>query len=290
MDRVPQQLRVLRRACRLGARLGGEARSFSLQDDRIMRDAALSALATPTTIDARVFGSPGPSAKHAEPAVNPHFVVARDGYHVRLANPNGALRSQISRLIERMYAWRGLHSYHGEIPTRAGQTTIVACSGDRLFGTLSVGLDTGNGLLADTLYRNELDAMRAEGARVCEVTRLAMDPAFSSHEVMATIFNLVFILARRVFDMTDVVIEVNPRHVGFYRRMLGYRVAGPELTCPRVGAPAVLMQLSLEHAARMIREYAGRATEAGRSLYRQFLTPEEEARVLGQLLEAPLAA
>jgi hypothetical protein len=47
-------------------------------------------------------------------------------------------------------------------------------------------------------------------------------------------------------DITDMFIEVNPRHVPFYRRAFGFRVAAPERTCPRVLAPSVLLRLEVD--------------------------------------------
>ena len=36
------------------------------------------------------------------------------------------------------------------------------------------------------------------------------------------LFHIAYIFARRMHDRTDLLIEVNPRHVRFYERMLGF--------------------------------------------------------------------
>lgn len=214
--------------------------------------------------------------------MNPDFAMTRDGYHVRLAESGcEGVRTRISQLVHRMYSWRGLDTGR---PTayadHPGQTTLVACKGDLLFGTLTVGVDSSRGLLADTLYREEIDAARKSGARVCEVTRLAMDPAHSSPEVLASIFHLAFMITRFIHDMTDLFVEVHPRHTAFYRRLMGYRVAGPERICPRVGAPAVLLRLSLAHAEQEILRVGGQGDAPDRSLYRLFFSAAEQDRML----------
>ena len=56
-----------------------------------------------------------------------------------------------------------------------------------------------------------------------------------------------------VHELADVFIEVNPRHVSFYRRALCFTVAGPERICPRVGAPAVLLRMSVADLTEKIR-------------------------------------
>ena len=231
-----------------------------------------------------------PIVGHGSHVMNPEFAITRDGYHVRLADDGTeGVRSKISRLIQQMYAWRGLDTDHSTAPSaRPGQTTLVACKGDLLFGTLTVGVDSPRGLLADTLYRPQIDEARNNGARVCEVTKLAMDPSHSSPEVMASIFHLAFMITRLVHSMTDLFVEVHPRHTAFYRRMMGYRVAGPERICPRVGAPAVLMRLSLEHAEQEIRRIGGSEASPDRSLYRLFLSPAEQDRLLPTLRGATL--
>lgn len=201
------------------------------------------------------------------------FVMTRDQYHIRCADHSAVLQQHIAALIERMYSTRGLQVYHPRLEQTVYQTTIVACKGDHLFATLTLGLDSPEGLMADTLYGPEIAAVRARGGKVCEVTRMAIDPTHSSHDVMADLFQIVYILARRIHQMTDLFIEVNPRHAGFYRRMLGYRVIGEERVCPRVGAPAVLMHMSQHEVDELIDRHAGNAEGGTRSLYRLFGTP-----------------
>lgn len=214
-----------------------------------------------------------------------NFALRRNGYHIRIVPPHGPLRTDVDRLIHRMYSWRGLTPYQAHETTgKPLQTTLVACKGDRPFGTLTVGMDIGTGLLADTLYRSKIDSMRSQGGKVCEVTQLAMDPEHSTPESLATIFNLGFIIARLVHGMTDLLAEVHPRHTGYYRRALGYRVAGPHLTCPRVGAPAVLMHLPLAHAEQQALRHGGAGSARSRNLYELFLSPSEQSAVANSLL------
>ena len=235
--------------------------------------------------------APSRTARSEAFAIDPGFVVTREGYHVRFSHGIDQLRNKVSLLVERMYSWRGLHTDHPVMQEdRPGQTTLVACSGDHLFGTLTVGVDAGQGLLADELYRPQIDAVRDGGGRVCELTRLAMDPSFSSPDVMGTLFHLAYIVAHMVHGMTDIFMEVHPRHAAFYRRMLGCHVAGPERVCPRVGAPAVLLQLSLEHAEGQIQRLGGNRGSDDRSLYRKFFSPAEQDRLLQRMCGVPKAA
>jgi hypothetical protein len=206
--------------------------------------------------------------------LNPGFSLIRDGYRILIADDSHVLKSRIARLVERMYVSRGLTSYHRDIEPDHRQTTIVACRDDHPFATLTLGLETEHGLMADTLYRAEVDVVRAKGGRVCEVSRLAMDPDHGSQEVFGAMVQVLYVLVRMVHRLTDIFIEVHPRHAPFYKRLLGCNVAGPERTCPRVGAPAVLMHLPGTTIDALFSD-PGAREHATRSLYRSFAAPAE---------------
>jgi len=211
------------------------------------------------------------------------FVVSRNDFQIRCATAATGERSHVSMLIRRLYAWRGLES---EVPARfderPNQITLVASRGDSTFGTVTLGLDTADGLSADHLYETEIEHFRRQGAKVCELTRLAIDPVFNSKEVLATIFHLAYIYARKIHGMTDLFIEVNPRHVSFYQRMFDFRIAGEERLCHRVNAPAVLLHLPFAHADAQIETRAGRK-ELTKSLYAQCFSPEEQAGLIRRI-------
>ena len=126
-------------------------------------------------------------------------------------------------------------------------------------GTLSVVLDSADGLAADELYPDEINVFRKPGKRLCEFTRLAIDiePRFNSKDFLARLIHVAFVYAHLIQQATDMLIEVNPRHVGFYRRSLGFSQIGPERICNRVDAPAVLMHIDLHHMATQIRAHGG---------------------------------
>ncbi|MDG3065939.1 hypothetical protein ACFQ4M_05100 [Thauera mechernichensis] len=185
----------------------------------------------------------------------------QNGFQIRIANGCDDLKRQSSRLVERMYSARGLFPYgmHAELDRR--DITVVALREGHAVATLTLRMDLGSGLLADTLYSNEIDAVRKTGGKVCEITRLAIDPDLGSHDALAGLLQALYVLAKLTQRMSDVFIEVHPRHARFYQRIFGYRVAGPERVCPRVGAAAVLLHLSHRQFERAL---ARHDDEAGR--------------------------
>lgn len=211
---------------------------------------------------------------------------ARSSYTVESADPIRHERA-LRLLIERMYGWRGLSLVESVVATNSpDRITLVASENGEVCGTMTLGLDSEKGMFADTLYPAELAALRSRGARLCELTRLAMDTRHNSREVLGALIHLVYIHARLIHRATDAVIEVHPRHAPFYRRMLGFRLIGEERICPRVDAPAVLMHLELGHMDDQIARFGGTADPQARTLYPYFMSREVQASILGTLVAA----
>ena len=149
-------------------------------------------------------------------------------------------------------------------------------------GTATAITDSPFGLPCDEIYSVELDALREQGRRPVEISRLVIDQAHArSKELMIGLFNMLSVYTRRLSGGTDLVIEVNPRHAAFYLRLLGFEALGPERPCPRVqGAPAVLLGIRLSDQEQEIALVGGTKGEArgprGRSLYAHFLPLSEE--------------
>ncbi|MBX3678985.1 N-acyl amino acid synthase FeeM domain-containing protein [Cognatazoarcus halotolerans] len=184
-------------------------------------------------------------------------------------------------LVERMYARRGLSiSAHRDDTLDHNRLVITAGSDEQVFGTMTLGFDHAEGLLAEARYAEEITSLRARGARICEITRLAIDSRTGSKEILAALFQLGHIHSRQIRRMTDAVIEVHPRHAPFYARMLGFSRIGEETICPRVNAPAVLMHIDLAHADAMIARHAGFREAGEKSLYPYFLPAEEQPQLL----------
>jgi hypothetical protein len=128
-------------------------------------------------------------------------------------------------------------------------------------------------------------ALRTTGCHLCEFTKLAVDNLVQSRAVLAAIFHIAYIYGHRIRRCSDVVIEVNPRHVRFYRSTLGFEILGDERIDPRVKAPAVLLRLEFAHAEAEIARLGGHAELADqeRSLYPLFYSAQEEQGIEGRL-------
>jgi hypothetical protein len=161
---------------------------------------------------------------------------------------------------------------------------LTASDKGHVIGTLSLGLDSPVGLLADQVFKDCIDPYRAKG-RVCEIIKLAIDPEVKSKAVLASLFHVAFIYARDLNNCTDIFIEVNPRHRRYYQSMLGFEVECESRPNPRVDAPAVLLQVTTAYGTEQIAKLAGTSSHAGndRSLFPYFFTPREEAGIVNRL-------
>ncbi len=203
-------------------------------------------------------------------------------FKIRVAKREG-FRLEASTLVDRRYTDRGYETKGAG--TDPYLFTFVAYDEGELVGTVSIRIDSEKGLSADELYREELDVLRDGGCKLCEFTRLAVDVANVSKPVLAGLFHTAYLYAAKVHACTFVVIEVNPRHVPFYRRALKFEPIGPEQTNRRVNAPAVLLCASFDAIAAGLKKHGGQhersATE--RSLFPWGFSPKEEAGILDRL-------
>jgi hypothetical protein len=206
-------------------------------------------------------------------------------FKIRLATTEDR-RESASLLVQKMYSWRGYATGAPIAGADPNRITLLAALGDAVIGTLSIGFDSPAGLLADELYKAEIDILRAEGRKIGELVKLAADRSVSSMQVLAALFHLAYIYGRNIHGLTDAVIEVNPKHVGFYQKVLGFERIGEEKMCPRANAPAVLLQLGHEYLTEQIRRFGGKGAKAAgeRSLYPYFFSPEEEAGITQRLI------
>lgn len=214
------------------------------------------------------------------------FIVDDDSYGIRLTDTSDG-RNTASMLINRMYAWRGYAGNH-QPSSDPNRITLTATDKGDVVGTLSIGIDSEVGLMADEIFKDELDAHRRRGARLCEFTKFAFDPSVRSKAALANVFHLAVIYARDMHGCTDIVIEVNPRHRRFYERMLGFRKEGELKVNPRVDAPAYLLRVNLAFVTEQIARFGGSYSADGeteeRSFYPYFFSPREERGIINRLL------
>lgn len=195
---------------------------------------------------------------------------------IRLAESDGE-RNRASMVVNRQYGSRGYGNAHrlfGDSHT----VVFTASSGSHIFGTITLTADSDKGLAADKTFVDELAELRSEpGTVLCELTKFAFDPSPDSRPFLASLFHIVYLYGTERFGGTDLLIEVNPRHVRFYEVMLGFKRVGALKDNDSVGAPSQLMHVKVAHIGQQIAKHAGSGDCKSRSLYPYFFNAEEEA-------------
>ncbi len=240
-------------------------------------------LSTDTRLDLLPDGSPGPRL-----------------FKIKSAEER-TVRNSAEGLLRLRYAWRGYQAVSLPADQTVNKITLTALEQDATIGTITVSLDGPEGLAADDIFGAELRALRDEGRRICEFTKLAVDPIASSEftklavdpiasskRVLAALFHVAYVVSHRMRGYDTIVIEVNPRHVRYYERVLGFRVLGEERLNRRVNAPAVLLAADFDYIREQIGTFGGQpelaATE--RSLYPHFFSLAEEAGIIARMMKA----
>ena len=210
------------------------------------------------------------------------------GPPLELDSDFGSLAGEAFDLVERRYGHRGLAVSRERYSSRNvdGDIVCTARDGEQIVGTLSVRFDGKGGLHADTLFEAELADWRMAGIKICEFGSLAVDRhSHNAKRVLAQVFHLGYLHAHRRARCDRLVIEVNPRHVAFYRRYLGLLPYTAARHNPRVNAPAVLMSIDFSTVREQISVWGGRPemlTQA-RSLYPLAWDEATEAAMLAKL-------
>jgi hypothetical protein len=210
------------------------------------------------------------------------------GPPLELNSDFGSLDGDALGLVERRYGDRGLAVTRERFSSRneAGDVVCTARDGDNIVGTLTVRFDGAGGLKADLLFEAELAEWRTSGVKLCEFGSLAVDK--HSHDpkrVLAQVFHLGYLHAHRRARCQRLVIEVNPRHVAFYRRWLGLLPHTSARHNPRVNADAVLMSVDLQTVREQIAVWGGRPemVAQARCLYPLAWDEATEAAMLAKI-------
>lgn len=196
--------------------------------------------------------------------------LARD-IQVKIASERHEFK-QAFELLAANYRARGYEA-HGEKPYRftayhalPGTVTFVAIHDGKVVATFSLVPDSRIlGLPMECIYGQEVARLRRDGYRLGEVTSLA-DTGLSAREFIQVLKALMKLAMQ--FDLrrggNGWTITVNPRHGGFYQKVLGFVPLGPQRYYPSVqNHPAEAYLLTVASmAANAPQMYEGVVAEA----------------------------
>ena len=158
-------------------------------------------------------------------------------------------------LVRKRYAWRG-YTLAGHDEDRDERVTLLAQARGELVGTVTVR--PRGPFFAEHTYAAEIEQLRRAGHRLGEVVKLAVEAGTDWKGALDALVQGAYLVSRVLHALTHVVIEVNPRHVRFYDKVLGFSALARGGVCARVAAPSVLMMLDLETFGRRVQESLAR--------------------------------
>ncbi len=194
-------------------------------------------------------------------------------------------RSVLSSLLKGRLGWRSTPGSGLPAQQATQGFTLAATLHSHTIGSLTVGFDGVAKLSADGAFANEVQALRNQGQRLCEFSQLAIDPTVGTKRVLAALFHVGYIVAHRLRGYDTLLIEVNPRHMRYYERMLGCRVLGQARINRRADVPAVLLSVEFAYIMTQIGEFGGRPETAAteQSLYPFAFSLSEEAGIISHM-------
>jgi hypothetical protein len=202
-------------------------------------------------------------------------------FKIRLAQTDDS-RTAASLLVMKRYAWRGYQA--SEIRKEPNRITLLTHLGDQVVGSLNIGYDSPDGICADERYKPEIDAMRAQGLSVGEITKLAIDETVGSKQILAGMINIAYLYGL-IHGVTDAVIEVTPRHRPFYERMLNFKQIAGERFYASSNTNVVLMHIKMSYIGERIEAVGGKGpTEGDRSIYPYFFRPQDQKGIMERLI------
>ena len=128
-------------------------------------------------------------------------------------------RGMVNGLLKSRYGWRGYRDVTLPTDSAVHKFTLSAVEDEAIIGTITVSFDGPKRLSADDAFGPEVTLLRSQGRRICEFTKLAVDPTVGTKRVLAALFHVAYIVAHRIRGFDTLLIEVNPRHVRYYERM-----------------------------------------------------------------------
>lgn len=207
--------------------------------------------------------------------------MAESTFTIRVARCEQELAAA-EQIINRLYGWRGYGAQH-TLTRHESRTTFLATRGDETLGTITLCVDSPEGLNVDQSFPEELARLRRSGASVCELTKFAFDPSGQSKPLLAVLFHAIFTYGTHHYNCSDLLIEVNPRHVRFYEASLGFSRLGDLRTNTAVNAPSQLMRLPVSEIESNIERFADQNGGSNHSLYRHFLGREDARTLQGRI-------
>ena len=215
------------------------------------------------------------------------FTLEKIKLKIKLANDYESLK-KVFELAYEVYSEKGYAQNHttkmetSPFDSQSNSLILLAENEkNEAVGSITLYIDSECNLPADNVFHNELSELRKQRIKFAEVSRFVIRQDYQyQKEILARFMNLSYIYCDRVMNCDEAIIEVNPRHSDYYRKLLGFERFGDIKECPRVNnAPAILLRCSMKRYSNAI----DFGVVEDRSLYNFFISKEKESGIIKQL-------
>ena len=179
-------------------------------------------------------------------------------------------KDEANNLIIERYQWRG---YKPSIISDNSGYTLIALINNKVIGTITINIDSANKLAIDNTF-TIVNEIRQNSNKICEFTKLALDPILGTKKILISLFHCAVIIAYYIHNCDILLMEINPRHVKYYKRQFGFEQVSDEQINNSVEAPSTLLSISFSYVIDQISKFAG--LEINNNLYSFFFIKKEE--------------
>lgn len=122
-------------------------------------------------------------------------------------------------------------------------TSFVGTFADRVVATTSLVVDSGLGLPLSRSYEEEYNFLKSRFGKIAEGTMFACEAEFENKGMGVQLGLFHHMLCKCVTEGVEALsLVVNPKHMGFYQKVLGFECISTEKTCLHVqNAPGVMI-------------------------------------------------
>lgn len=163
------------------------------------------------------------------------------------------------RLVHEVYVSTGfIHPDDSGMRVRVFETspdtaTFVAKVDGCVVGVLSVVGDSPDlGLPSDSAFKNELDVLRAQGLRLCELTNQAIVSSYRKTAVATELMRCAIAHSIKA-GFHQSIAAVSPSHDGFYEMVGFWRFGSERSYSDKIYDPVIGMAMDLTHFRRSFR-------------------------------------
>lgn len=119
----------------------------------------------------------------------------------------------------------------------------------KVVATLTVVIDSVLGLPLEENYPEKIREFRNKNRICAEIISLGLDENVKhSNEILVELFKYSVLVSKAVYNASDFLIMIKPRHAVFYIRRLLFEAIGPEINCKKINyKPVMLYHLDLSN-------------------------------------------